>query len=386
MYLLISKFNKKGIKETFKNKDKLTIYVLSVIILSGALITTDILSTNNSNNNVEMKQEDKEKETSADDVDEGEIVNDSKINLSNYSSNITITKSGEYTLTGSFKYSVIVKADGDVTLNLDNVTIESSNTSAIANGSDNKLTINLTKGTTNTLTDGGSSEYDGCIFSYGELVIDGTGTLNVNGKQDEGEGIATKGQPITINNGNIYIESKDDGLNAGGDNGGTITINNGFIYIKASGDGIDSNKNLIINGGIIYTMGSSKGGDAGIDTDKGYVINGGLVIALGSDMLETPTTDSKQYSICFNLSDKISSGTLITLVNDKDEVITSFEAKEDFKTLIISSDALENGTYYLLTGGKNTGDSTKGIYTKSNYTSGTKYKEITISNKVTKVN
>ena len=53
---------------------------------------------------------------------------------------------------------------------------------------------------------------------------------------------------------------------AGGE-GGLITINNEEIYIKANGDGMDSNKNLVINGGKVYTMGSSVGGDAGIDTD-----------------------------------------------------------------------------------------------------------------------
>lgn len=382
IYLLISKFNS---KEVFNNKDKLIIYILSIILLSTILTTTGVLISSSTNNeNVEFKDLQKEEETKASEIENGTIVNDTNIDLSKYSSNITINKSGEYTLTGSFKYSILVDADSDVVLNLDNVNIESSIKSAIANRSENKLTINILKDTTNTLKDNGYSEYDGCIFSYGELVIDGTGTLNIYGNQEEGEGIATKGKPITINNGNIYIESNDDGLNVGGD-GDTITINDGFVYIKASGDGIDSNKDLIINGGMVYTIGSSIGGDAGIDTDKGYTINGGNVVALGSDMLEYPTDSSKQYSVCFNLNNKISNGTLVTLVNDKDEVIISFEANEDFKTLIISSDKLENGTYYLLTGGENTGDSTKGIFTKSNYTNGDKYKEITISSKVTKV-
>ena len=46
------------------------------------------------------------------------------------------------------------------------------------------LTIKLTDNTINNLSDGGSSEYDGCIFSYGKLTIEGNGTLNVNGKQE----------------------------------------------------------------------------------------------------------------------------------------------------------------------------------------------------------
>ena len=45
---------------------------------------------------------------------------------------------------------------------------------------------------------------------------------------------------------------------------------------------------VIINGGTIYTMGSSVGGDAGIDIDGKFEINGGEVIALGSDMLQNP--------------------------------------------------------------------------------------------------
>lgn len=216
------------------------------------------------------------------------------------------------------------------------------------------MIIKLVENSTNTLTDGGASKYDACIYSLGELVIEGNGNLNVNGKQTEGEGIATDTNDITINGGNIKIECKDDGLNAGGDYGGTITINDGDIYIKASGDGIDSNKNLIINGGKVYTMGSPIGGDSGIDTDKGFNINGGTVIALGSDMLVSPETTSKQRSVCFNLKNKISEGTEISLKNEKNEEVISFKAEEEFKTLIISNSKITSGTYYLYQNGNKT--------------------------------
>ena len=390
IYMIMSIFNKKNTKDLFSKKDNLIIYILIVLISSGIITaTSSVLASKNNNKKVTFNQEEKEKTTKTSDVEEGTIVNDSEIDLSKYSTNITITKSGEYTLTGDFKYSVLVNADGDVKLNLDGVNIESSITGAIVNISTNKLTINVKKDTENTLTDGGSSEYDACIYSNGELVFDGNGILKVYGKQEEGEGIATETKNITIDNGNIYVESNDDGLNAGGD-GAKITINDGSLYIKASGDGIDSNKNLVINGGTIYTMGSSKGGDAGIDTDDGYTINGGTLVALGSDMLEVPSNDSKQYTICFTLNDTISSGTLVTLINDKDEVILSFEAKEDFKTLIISSDKLTTGTYYLMTDGKNTGTINNGIYTESKYTRGNKVSinntsEFKITDKITNI-
>ena len=298
-------------------------------------------------------EEKTEKETKASDVNEGQVVTENSIDLSKYNSNITITKSGEYTLKGEFENSVLVNAESDVTLILDDVNIKNDVTATIVNIGENALTIKLADNSNNTLSDGGASEYDACIYSNGPLTIEGNGSLNVYGNQEEGEGIATETNNITINSGNISIECEDDGINAGGD-GGLITINGGEIYIKANGDGIDSNKNLIINGGNIYTMGSSTGGDAGIDTDEGFEINGGTVIALGSDMLEKPEKSSNQKSACFELNNRIEEGAKITVKNEEDEEIISFEAKENFKTLIISNSKVSNGTYYLYKNGEKT--------------------------------
>lgn len=362
-------------------KNKVLIFTIGILIgfivtASGFLVYENVKENNNPMNNGErpqmmdngenppdrpdgeqggpgMQEEETEKTTKANDVDTGEEVTTSNIDLSSYDSNITITKAGEYTIEGEFKHSILINANGDVTLILNGVNIQNDTTAAIANIGTNSLTIKLADNSTNTLSDGGSSEYDACIYSVGKLTIEGDGTLNVYGNQEEGEGIATETNDITINGGTINIECQDDGINAGGD-GGLITINDGKIYIKASGDGIDSNKNLIINGGSIYAMGSSVGGDAGIDTDEGFEINGGTVIALGSDMLEEPEETSKQKSICFTLDSKISEGSKIIVQNEEGEEIASFEAKETFKTLIISNSKVTSGTYYLYVDGEKT--------------------------------
>ena len=242
------------------------IIILLLSIILGILI---ILMINEINNNMigrdnKLREEfDKtppsektiEKEVTVESVESGVIVTDNLINLNNYSSNITIEEAGEYTLTGEFNNTILINSEGIVTLNFNNISIKNNVTATIANITTNDLIINLLESTTNTLSDGGSSEYDGCIYSLGNLTIEGQGVLNVYGNQLEGEGIATETKDITINGGTINIESEDDGINAGGE-GGLITINDGKIYIKAKGDGIDSNKNLIINGGYIYTMGS----------------------------------------------------------------------------------------------------------------------------------
>ena len=333
----------------------LVIIILAIIL--GMIVKLYIDSANNNSvtdNNFPGRfhmEEDKTKETTAEDVDEGEKVNSKEINLSNYDTNLTISEEGTYTLTGSFKNSVIVNASGEVTLILDGVNIESSMTSAITNATTNPLTIVLAENSTNNLSDGGSSEYDGCIFSYGELTIEGKGTLNINGKQDDGEGIATKSANLIINSGIINVTSQDDGLNTGG-SGGSIIINGGTIFIKANGDGIDSNGSLTINGGETYTIGSSIEGDAGIDTDEGFVFNGGKVIALGSDMLEKAESKSKQKSAYFELNSKISSGSKIEVKNESGDIVASFEAKEDFKTLIISNEDIKDEVYSLYVNGE----------------------------------
>lgn len=304
-------------------------------------------------------------------MDKSNIISSNKINLDEQQTDVTISEAGEYTFTGKFNHSIIVDAENeDVEIILNGVTIENSETATIIGLNANKITINLSDGTTNTLSDGGNSEYDGCIFSNAELEFVGSGKLILNGNQNEGEGIATEAKNITFNGGTYIITSNDDGINAGGD-GATITFNDGEFYIDASGDGIDSNKNAVMNGGTIFVMGSDVGGDAGIDTDDGFTVNGGTVIALGSDMIETPLESSKQKSICFSLNSSIAKDTIVTLMKDDEEII-SFKANKSFKTIIISSEDLVDGNYELYKNGSNTGNLVNGIYQKSEYTKGDK--------------
>lgn len=350
VYLIMSSFNNKTLKQTFKNGDKILIYGLLCIIGTLCFYALIRLIDSSFNKNIKFGEEEVEKE---------EIV--------------TINESGVYTLSGNFNYSVIVevKDSDDVTLILDNVNIHSKDTAAIIGLKGKSLTIKTTD-TKNILMDGGNSQYVACVYSEIPLIFDGEGTLTITSKQSEGEGIATDEANLTINDGTIVISSNDDELNAGGDNGGMITINNGEVYIDASGDGIDSNGGAEINGGKLFVVGSDVGGDAGIDTDSGFEINGGVVVALGSDMIERPKDTSKQNVIAFQLDDKIQSNTVVSLINDSQDEIISFKATKSFKTIIISSPKLENTTYYLYKDGKHSGELINGIYTDGTYTGGSK--------------
>ena len=363
VYLIMSIKNEKF----YKIKDKIIIYIFSNIVVIGYMLSTITIITNNFilNDKKIEQQTTKDKVT----LDESNSVAESTIDLNNPSTDVTITKGGTYTFSGSFKHSIIVDAENEnVEIVLNGVNITTENTATIIGLNANKITITLNENTTNVLTDGGNSEYDGCIYSNAELIFNGNGTLIVNGNQNDGEGIATEAKNITFNSGTYKITSIDDGINAGGD-GATITINDGTFYIDASGDGIDSNKDAIINGGIIFVMGSDVGGDSGIDTDDGYTINGGFVVALGSDMIETPNNTSKQNTLAFTLDNTISKDTIVTLMKDE-EVIVSFKSTKNFKTIIISTEYLTNGNYTLYTGGSNTGVLSNGIYKGGTYTKG----------------
>lgn len=332
-------------RQFIKNRDKAIIFVLSAALLASYLTAGLCAGTNyflTDNKGVEETQTEKDKV----DLDKSNSASTQKIDLSAQNTDVTITKGGSYEFSGEFHHSIIVDAaDEDVEIVLNNVTVLNEKTAAIIGLSAKSLTVHLSDDSENVLSDGGNSEYDGCIFSYCALIFTGNGKLTVNGNQNEGEGIATEAADITINSGTFVITSNDDGINAGGD-GATITINGGEIYVDASGDGIDSNKNAVINGGTLFVMGSDTGGDAGIDTDGGYVINGGFVVALGSDMIELPDNTSKQNTAAFTLDQKMSKDTLVSLMKD-DEIIASFIAPKGFKTIIISNDKLAADDYKL---------------------------------------
>lgn len=351
-----------------KSEDWMLIPILiGLVIISG--VTFGILSFSSPNSAEDLGDPNNVTKTIDIDLDMSNIVDPGEIELATQNAPVAIKTGGSYIFSGTTSQSIIIDADdAEVEIILDGVEISTTDTAAIIGLDAEKITIKTTAGSTNILADGGSSQYDGCIFSNVELVFSGSGTLEITGRQLEGEGIATEAANLTFQSGNYIIASADDGLNAGGD-GATITINGGTFYINAGGDGIDSNKDAVINDGTIFVIGSDTGGDAGIDTNDGFTINGGTIVALGSDMIETPLSSSAQASLTFTFDQVIAKDTIVALMQDNKEIV-SFSAPKNFRTLIISSPQLANGTYTLYTGGSHTGELKNGIYTNGEYHKG----------------
>ena len=186
--------------------------------------------------------------------------------------NIVITSTSaeklRYEVTGTTTDgSITISSESAFTLALNGANITSATGSAINIQSKVKATIELNA--TSTLTDGTAGE-NGCLYSKGDLIFKGDGTLNVTANTKHA--IASK-KAIQIESGNISIVSaKSDGIHSGTEftmNGGNFTARN------TGGDGIDGDEGIInINNGNIdieITVTDTKC----IKCDSTFIINGG---------------------------------------------------------------------------------------------------------------
>ena len=236
-----------------------------------------------------------------------------------------------------------------------------------------KIVYNIEKGTNDEGKYFEQYKYDGSISSDISLTFEGEGTLKFESGR---EGIEVKGD-IIINSGNYIFNTDEDGINACLDGESVIEINGGNVLVATKkdgpqGDGIDSNGYLRINGGNVYSFANPSTPDSGIDSDLGIFINGGNVVATGNmyDMIEM---DSEQDFILIPFNEQIKEGTLVTVVDEKDEPVIAFEAQRDYTILTMSNPELGKGNYTVYKGGTIEGESTNGLYTKiTSYTKGEK--------------
>ena len=184
---------------------------------------------------------------------------------------------------------------------------------------------------------------DGIHAEY--LVTIRNGTVDV---QKSYEGI--EGAAVEIYDGYINVISMDDGINASNSDvkyDNYIYIENGRIYVNSEGDGVDSNGRIEIKGGTLAIDGPTGGMNGALDSDKGILVEDGEVIAVGSrGMVERPSSNSTQYYLDINLSER-TTGT-ISIYNSDNQMIFSFTPEKDYQSVILSSYKFIKGeTYYV---------------------------------------
>ena len=227
------------------------------------------------------------------------------VNLDELSNDYKITKAALYHFTGKTNYSIEIDCDDYIKIILDNVSIDSTKSSInVVNSKGVYIELvgnnNLSDSTNNT------DDTDAVIYSSDDLIIEGSGTLNITANYKEG--IASK-DDLVIKSGTYKISATDDGIRgkdlvlimdgnfditSSGDaikstndkesDKGNIKINGGEFIIKATnGDGISSSNTIEITDGKfnITSVTSSSNTDAsikGIKADNNIIIDGGTYI------------------------------------------------------------------------------------------------------------
>ncbi len=188
----------------------------------------------------------------------------------------------EYVLQGESSDGMFkIYSDKKFILTLNGLTLTNNDGPAINIQSGKKTTLMLADGTVNNLTDGkkytacGEEDMKATLFSEGQIVVEGNGTLNVTGLKKHG---ICSDDYVKVNSGTVNVLSAaSDGIHAND----YVSINGGVLNITASSDGIDGDEGYIeINGGETTVNISS-------DACKGVKCDGAITMTAGSLTVNT---------------------------------------------------------------------------------------------------
>lgn len=308
IYLIMSRFNKKGFKEIFINKDKILIFVLSTCLLTGCLSGTGIIASKYLNaSNTQMQNQ---STTSSVEASGSTTVEDTKTLSDSYSSsnsdesailvqnggNATIsgniTKGGDSSNTENSEFYGInsgILVTKNSTATIKNATIKTSGTGSNAvfsTGEDSKIYIS-----DSTITTTGKASSRGLDATYGGYIEANKVTITTSGQScaslatDRGEGTvkATNstlttngtGSPVIYSTGDISVTKSTGTANGSqmvvveGKNSATVTNST----LTCSGKG---NRNDVDNCGIMLYQ--SMSGDASEGTSVFSATNSSLTI------------------------------------------------------------------------------------------------------------
>ena len=251
---------------------------------------------------------------------------------------ITITKAGNYKLTGTYEGQIKVEAaDSDmVRLILNNATITNSTGAAINVVEADEVVIYTASGTTNTVSDGSSysdtasGSPDAAIYSKSDLTLAGEGTLKVEGKYEESihtsDGLVIASGTLEVNAANTGIKGKDyvdildgtvtvtasqDGIKATNDtdgNRGWVRLSGGTVNISAGDDGFKAERVLEISGGTLNITQANEG----IEAQYINILDGTVNVTSSDDGINASYSTTSTSSTSTTSTESTSSSTTQT--------------------------------------------------------------------------
>ena len=237
------------------------------------------------------------------------------------------TTDGSFTLAGSYK----------CTVSLAGLTMTNPSGAAINITNGKRIQLSVKGSTENTLTDGSNGSQKACIYSKGQLQLQGKGTLNVAGNTKHG---IKSGDYITVKN---------------------LTLN----ITKAVGDGISCNEYFQMRSGTVTIKGV---GDDGIQcdldgdtstaetTDHEDEDSGNIYLEGGTLNVTVTATDAKGIKAVGNM--KISGGNISASSSKHEAIETKGTLTIEDGTVYAfstSDDAINSANHMYLKGGTVTG-------------------------------
>lgn len=255
----------------------------------------------------------------------GDTVSVSGDGVSTTDSTITISKAGTYVISGEsngLQLKVDAEKEADIHIIFKGVTM--TNTNAPINiQKANIVTITLEDGTNNTLSDSSENSDEKAntvLFSKVDLIINGTGTLNINAQKNNGikandilhitggtYHINTIGNAFNVNDElniahtNMSIDAKDDAVKV--DNDENLSVGNMFLSdntftIKAGDDGIHASGNLVIESGTYVIENSTEG----IEGRTITIQDGDVKVYASDDGVNAANANVNQDEISFTMN------------------------------------------------------------------------------------
>jgi len=199
------------------------------------------------------------------------------------------TSDGEFALTGMYK----------CTIQLDGLTLTNPSGAAIDIQNKKRIQLSVKKDTENALADGANGSQKACLYSKGQLQLQGNGSLTVNGRTAHA---VKSGSYITVKNLTLNIASAvGDGLSCNGYfqmKSGTVTISGtGDDGIQCDLDGTTSTGETTDHddedSGNVYLEGGTLTVTAASSAAKGIKAAGDVVISEGD--INVTTTGNGMY-------------------------------------------------------------------------------------------
>ncbi len=326
IYLIMSKFNKKSLKDTFKSSDKALIYLLSIVILTSVLTFIDSKLVNSKVNSTEKISKDNIIQSGKKEVTKEETISDDISTSKSDESGIVVKDGGKAKINGSK-----IEKSGD-TSNTENSDFHGVNAGIlVTKGS--KATIKKAK--IKTSANGGNGVF--ATGTHAKVKISNS-TIETTGDSSSRGLDATYGGTIDADNVKITTQGNSSAALATDRGEGTVSVSESTLETNGSGSPD------------IYST-----GDISVTDTNGVANNSQMVVIEGANTATVISSSLKASGagnrknvddcgvmIYQSMSGDASNGTGIFTAHDSNLTLTSTKAPFFFVTNTSAVINLEN--------------------------------------------